>query len=338
MKRAELDRRSVLRGVGATALLAAGGQLSGCSKGGGDKNTTANNDKVRLPKYVPVTDVHPDLHGTPQGVPDGFLTLPRPVDYKLGTPGNGDTVTAILENGSPLGSAGKNRYWQELNKRLGVDLRLNGVIEDDYPQKLAVTLAGGDLPDYIQLHPEMPRLPELLQSKFADLTEFLSGNAITDYPFLANIPSYAWPNAVYDGRIYGVPYSLAPVGTIMYTRRDILQPKGISTDVSSGAAFLELCHAVSSPKHGHWAHCNPLGFLDFVLEMLGKPAAWTETGGRFTNAYELPEYKRALEIVRREWQLGEIFHPDSFALGGQKQEDLFANGTVLFDYRQSTFW
>lgn len=338
MARLEFDRRTALRGAGVTAMIAAGAQLTGCNNAKHEANTATNNQKVSLPKFIPVEDVHPDMRGTAAGVPDAFLTFPKPVAKKAAAPGRGDTVTAMLETGAPIGPVSKNPFWQQLNRRLGVDLKLNGILEDGYADKLAVTVAGGDIPDCVQLHPDMPRLPDLLNAKFADLTEFLSGDAISEYPFLANIPAYAWPNAVYNGRIYGVPYSLAPVGAIMYTRSDILDKEGISTDVKSGQEFIDLCRSISSQKHGRWAHCNPPGFLAFVLEMLGKPAGWTQEKGKFTRSYERPEYKRALEIVSKEWKRGEIFHPDSFSLAGTKQEDFFANGTTLFDFRANTFW
>jgi putative aldouronate transport system substrate-binding protein len=197
----ELSRRNVLRGLGAAAVLATG---AGCGKGGGGSNTTANNRKVALPEYLRFDGVRPDLRGTGKGVPDGFLSFPTPKKGGAGKPGTGNTVTAITETGSIPPPLGRNKFWQSLNSRLGVNLKMNLVNEGEYPQKIVTVLAGGDLPDLVQLHPDTPHLPELLRAKFADLTEFLSGDAITEYPYLANIPPYAWPNAVYNGGIYGV--------------------------------------------------------------------------------------------------------------------------------------
>lgn len=260
----EITRRNVLRGTGGAGALAVAESLTGC---GNDKkaDSTANNKNVEPPSYTAYPGVKPDLKGTAAGVPDGFLSFPEPVTAIKDKPGSGGSVTSMLEIGSTLPPPlSKNSYWHELNRRLGLDLKLNMVNEDGYPEKVATVVAGGDLPDTVQLHTDMPRLPELLQSKFADLTEFLSGDAVKDYPMLANIPPYAWPSAVYSGGIYGVPYSLAPVGAIMFARQDLLDARKISADVTSADHFLELSKSLTDVKKHVWSSCNPLGVLLFV--------------------------------------------------------------------------
>ena len=50
-------------------------------------------------------------------------------------------------------------------------------------------------------------VPQFLQTKAADLTPYLAGDAAKDYPNLAAIPTAAWKNAgcAYQGHLYMVP-------------------------------------------------------------------------------------------------------------------------------------
>ena len=45
----------------------------------------------------------------------------------------------------------RNSYWAGLNKRMGIDLKLQMVSNADYIQKFATTIAGNELPDLLQI-------------------------------------------------------------------------------------------------------------------------------------------------------------------------------------------
>ena len=55
-----------------------------------------------------------------------------------------------------------------------------------------------------------PGLAQFLDAKMQDLTPFLSGDAIKDYPNLAAHPTGVWRTTVYSNKIYGVGDPLAP--------------------------------------------------------------------------------------------------------------------------------
>ena len=61
--------------------------------------------------------------------------------------------------------------------------------------------------------------PELLRAKFADLTEHLSGDAVKEYPFLANLPTESWRTCVFNGGIYGLP---VPRAAVLYVFRGMV--------------------------------------------------------------------------------------------------------------------
>lgn len=70
----------------------------------------------------------------------------------------------------------RNVFWQELNSRLGAELRPNGVTEADYASKLATVLECGDLPDCVQLPLTTPRLPDVLQAHLRSITAWQGQN------------------------------------------------------------------------------------------------------------------------------------------------------------------
>jgi putative aldouronate transport system substrate-binding protein len=104
----------------------------------------------------------------------------------------------------------QNPAWQEVNKQLGGALKLTIASSADYPTKLNTVIAGDDLPELIYINPATHNLANqlaFLQAKMADLTPYLSGDAVRDFPNLANFPAFAWqgPGSVYNQHIWGVP-------------------------------------------------------------------------------------------------------------------------------------
>ena len=99
----------------------------------------------------------------------------------------------------------------------------------DWEQKFATVIAGNDLPDILQTR-VVANFPQLLEKRFTRLDEFLGGDAIKEYPNLANIPTRHWKSTVYNGAIYGIPI---PRGV---DRRLPLHPAG---PVRGGRALAE---------------------------------------------------------------------------------------------------
>lgn len=241
-------------------------------------------------------------------------------------------------NGALPPALDRNQYWQELNARLNIDWKPSLTPGDQFPSKVAATIAGGDLPDLVQLlHRGVPQLPGVLEHFFADLTPYLSGDAVKKYPALANIPTVSWKSAAYGGKIYGVPVHRPVVGGLMMARADLL-PSSISTaDITTMDDFLELCRAVSNPQKNRWALSSPATARTFVDEVYRVPNVWEENGGTFTSAYETEQTKQSIDHLARIWRDG-LFHPDSFSAAGPTQNTWFYSGTVALLYGQVGFW
>lgn len=123
------------------------------------------------------------------GVPDAYDVPPSPFRSFEGVPGRGGKVTALLTNTqAPPPPRDQNRYWQELEKRLGVTWEPTLVAGGSYDEKFATTVASGELPDYTALYNSPDQLRAISQGAFADLTPHLTGDALKAYPNLAKIP------------------------------------------------------------------------------------------------------------------------------------------------------
>src|SRR5690606_1575207 len=213
-----------------------------------------SNTKVTLPTFVEYTGVTPDLPASDKGVDPAFLKFPADKPKATeGKPGNGETLTGMgnIYFAVPPGPP-QNSFWAGLNERLGIDLKLQMVGNADYEQKFATTIAGNDLPDMMQMR-VVANYPQLLEKRFTRLDAFLSGDAIKEYPHLANIPTRHWKPTVYNGGIYGIPIPRGAVGVYSFIRQDLFEEAGLSPEPKSFAELTETAKALTDPKKRRWA-------------------------------------------------------------------------------------
>jgi putative aldouronate transport system substrate-binding protein len=333
-----VTRRDLLRGgLYSAAAIGAGMSLQACATAaqtpsGAEQN--AANQKVRLPTFTPYQGSEPDLPATEDGGLPGFLTYPvNPKRELAEPPGDGGAMEQLVPITSGLPPAlAQNRYWQELNARLGLELKLQMVPDGDgYASKLTTILAGGDIPDAlcISAPSTRPNMSQIATHVLQNLDEFLSGDAVKDYPFLANLPTPSWASTVFNGSIYGVPVPRGEFGSITFQRKDFLSRKSLTTAPESFEEFRQVCQDVTDPRSNLWAVDRPAAALQLVINMLGKPNRWTEQGGEFTSQYESEEMRRALSAVRDLMTDGSV-HPDGVAATPIKAKQFFRTGTVVF--------
>ncbi|CAM3287528.1 extracellular solute-binding protein [Occultella aeris] len=333
---ANLSRRTFTLGTAGLGLVGALG-LVGCSsqQGGGGG---AEQGSGRLPAYIPYEGLTPDLPTTEDGLPAGFFAYPAdPVQAFTEPPGDGDPVSAIVQTSEPIPPAvDNNPYWQELNARLGSDLQVAMTPAGDYASKFATIVAGDELPDVFQVARGANQVPQLLAAKALDLSPYLAGDAIADYPMLANIPTESWQHGMFDGKILAVPVPRGVLqSTIQYARADLLRELGITAAPTNFQEYFDLCKEVTAPTANTWALTSVP--TNYIMQMLSVPNGWREEGGSLIHYSEVEEMPEALEAARTMYEAGVVV-PDSFAVNGSQYKQWFMAGAALFTGDSYSAW
>jgi putative aldouronate transport system substrate-binding protein len=331
-------RRSFLRVAGGVLLGAASmPALAACSVGAPARSTpsSSGSGKVGLPTYVALPNLPPpDLPGTVDGlVAPGYQNYPSNLIRSVPQPpGKGGEVNALTVSLSPPPTPlESNPAWQQVNKEVGVTLRIPSISSADYPARLNTVLSGGDLPDIIAvaiLSTTMPNVGDFLNTACADLTPYLSGDAVKAYPNLANLPSTAWSPMIYENKIMAVPIAAGGVraSPSLLARGGDLDKAGV-TSIGSPDEFMRICKQLNNPGTRWALGANTL--INWLAMAYGAPNGWAESGGKFTRDFETPVYKEAVAYHRALWDAG-LFHPDSPSLSGSPAAALFYSGKFVF--------
>lgn len=221
------------------------------------------------------------------GVPDAFTKLPSPFKSVAAMPGRGGKVTTFMITYVPPPTPhDSNAYWKELEKRLGVaswDVTLAPAT--DYPQKFATMIASGNLPDLIWYSPlNYPdQYKTMLQGAFADLTPYLTGDALKEYPNLAKFAPVLWRNAALNKKLYGVPRPRFLANNTMHFRQDWAEKLGFGA-VKNADEAMKLFVAMSKgdPDGNGTADTfglscnspNPQLDVDIFAQMYRAPNGW----------------------------------------------------------------
>ena len=350
-----MDRRSALRVAvvgGLTSLVAACAPAP--APAGPTAAPTSAKASLQLPTYVPFNGPAPDQPGNDQGVQPVYVHYPKaPVKSVSTQPGKGSQITALTNTvNAPPAPMDQNPAWQAVNKQLGSTLNINVVAASDYAPKLATTMAGSDLPDLLYIYQggpsPVPNLLQFLQSRCVELTPYVSGDAVKDYPNLANFPTYNWQGTgtAYGSSIWGVPIPRSILASSMYVHQELLDTVG-GTLPKSADDFKRILVALTRPQDNQWGIGSSSTQTFFVntmfAQIFGGPNNWrVDSAGKLTKDYETEEYKAAVSYVRDLVQAG-VFHPNSASAGVLGADGDFTAGRYAFYYStwlalSTVFW
>ncbi|AXK46984.1 sugar ABC transporter substrate-binding protein [Brachybacterium saurashtrense] len=321
----EIRRRDLLALTGAAALTTGAAACGdGTSRQGGGAEASA---ELTLPTYQPLEGLAPDLPGNEEGLHNVFLKAPEELIATTdAAPITSGEITALTQTfATPPTPMGDNGMWQRLNEALGGTLNLDIVI-DSYPEKFATILASGDLPDLMWVPPNqgIPNVGPMLESQFTDLTEYLSGDAVLEYPNLAALTPGSWRTAVVNGKIWGAPIPSTPFGQV-YLGNPAVWEEVDGFQCSSAEEFLDKCKEILIPGK-RWA-LEP--FLPNAFHMFGEwfgvPNQYRVNEDRtLTAAAQTDEYLETLEYAQKVFEAG-AFYPD---LNHAETAQDFANGSI----------
>ncbi len=341
---ATLSRRGLIRHVATSAamatVLAACGLPNIAGRPGGAAPTPVptaarGGQSAVLPVSVPVPIPPPDQPGGADGVlPPLYVNLPSNLVKSISAPpGKGGTVVKMTQVTAAQIPLDQNVTWQEVNRQLNVNLQLLVYTVGDYPTKLSTVIASGDLPDMFTAQTAVfPQFVQFLETSCADLTPYLAGDAIRDYPNLANYPSYVWRNAIFNNKIYGLsPPAGTYLGYGLLTKQPYMDQAGVKMgDIKSADDFMRAAKLLTIPGK-RWAlggGTNLGNPVTIFKQVFGAPNVWRNDGGKLTRDIETPEYRAAVAYSRDLWNAG-VVYPDLPRLDGVASSTAFYNSSYL---------
>jgi putative aldouronate transport system substrate-binding protein len=324
-------------GLGIGALGA--GALAAC---GSDKTTSATTSKaLRLPNYATPRSLPGATISQVVGVGPAYDAYPNPPYKSVANPPitSGKPVTTFqILYPAPPPALGDNKWWQELNTKLGGEYKPTLAPYQGYADKLQTTVASGNIPDITWIEPGQGAqsiIRTLKEGAFANLSDILAGDGIKDYPNLAQIPTYAWKNCAIEGVIYGVPKPIALLISDAPSsyRQDWATKLGYPKPPTNAEELFELYQAFAKgdPDGNGKGDTWGIGALyqRWYYMMFGVPNNWRQNAdGTLTYYNEADEIEAALTYMNKLWKAG-AFHPDAPTQAWtSKAEELFLTDKV----------
>lgn len=275
----------------------------------------------------------------PGGAP-GYTRVPAPFQSVAETPGRGGTVSLFsISYAPPPTPRDENTYWQELERRLGVD-SYEAILtpQPEYSARAAALIAGGDLPDFFYINPGQSAAhlwQALQQGAFTDLTPYLTGDALQQFPNLALIPEPIWRDTMFGGKLYGVPKPLTRFFGPAY-RADWASPLGLPYPFEDAQQVRDFVLGAAKQDPDGNGQNDTFGATHFggwwdmlgAAQMFGAPNNWRlNDDGTLTASHETEEYRQALEYLAKLYADGG-YHPDAVGMTFTIGTDLWHSGRL----------
>jgi putative aldouronate transport system substrate-binding protein len=272
-------------------------------------------------------------------VPDGW-TKPPPAFKSVPTPpGKGGTFTSLMgTTAPPIVPHDQNDYWKELEKRLNVKWDATLVPAGTFEEKFTALLASNSLPDIINLNPPPPGFGRLVQQgAFTDLTPFVTGDALKEYPNLALYDPRVWKIALYAKKTMGVPRPRYFVTSVLLFRQDWAEKVGLAQIKTADDLFNCFVAFTKMDPDGNGkadtfglttTSPRPNFAIPYFNGMYRGANNWKRNSdGTLVKDIETEEYKQAVAFARRLWEAG-AYHPDAATMTVNNAWDAYIGGKV----------
>ena len=319
-----VSRRGFLGGTlgiaSAAVLTACGG--GGTTSGGGASQGVVSADV--LPSYIPKEYVKPDFPAPA----NGFTKIPEFVKAFQSPPGAGGTYKAMTPLWGAIPPTTGNSYFDAVSAAMGSTIEFQISDGNTYGDKLAAVLASPkDVADWVSI-PSWnvpPRFGTAVDQIFTDLTPYLAGDKVKDYPNLANIPTDAWRFCVWNGKLMALPQPDAGVPNPLFYRDDLFKEMGITDLPTNPDELIELAKQLTDPAKGVYGTDD---IWTQAVNMFAVPSKWTIDGDKLVHRVETEAYRKALEWIRKLFEAG-VVHPDAVAGNTGDAKTRFESGRTL---------
>src|SRR5262249_25461720 len=146
-----------------------------------------------------------------------------------------------------------NPAWKQVNADLGLNLKFTYTALQDYNVKLSTVISSSQLPDIFTMNVLGVLIPnefEFFQSQCADLTQFVSGDAIKAFPNLANFPQSAWKACRFNNKFFALPRLVNSVGSTLLVQQNLLDELGVKEIKNKDDFFRVVKDLSRSPIYG----------------------------------------------------------------------------------------
>jgi len=244
-----------------------------------------------------------------------------------------------------------NRWTRLYEDQLGIKLKYNWVIKggdtsDQYVQKLNVTLASGELPDFITVN--AVQLKQLAESdQIEDMTALYDQYAS---PFTKEVLTQEGSGpldaATFDGKLMAIPQVESSIERSMYIwiRTDWLNklklqpPKTIADVMAISKAFTENDPDDNGKKDTYGLGLTKdvfggaMGLEGFMAGFNAYPNIWLEDeSGKLVFGSIQPETRKALQALQEMYKNGQIDKEFGIKDGGKVSEQIAA-GKIGMEY------
>ena len=342
-----MNRRAFFGTAAAAAgAVAAAPLLAGCGQSGGSGTGTTSQSEIEkiMPSYVPSNLIKPQ-YASVDGSSPGFLTYPTTLVHTVhDVPGDGGSFTGITPLWASIPSPSGNTYYAAVNKALGATLTMQPSNGNTYNNILPPLFSGNKLPDWIQI-PTFWTGPlnfgQAVGAKLADLTPYLAGDKVKQYPNLAALFPGAWQAGIWNNKIYGIPVfpTEFTVAGYLYYRADILAKMGLGTpQIKNIDDLYNLGKEINNPKNKQWAFDDIWTALLQPFDIPPNPPNWaTNDKGDLIAAWETPQIIEAMNWLAKVVKAG-MMNPDAIAQDTNSAKQRFWSGQELITFDGQGAW
>lgn len=291
----------------------------------------------------PMADASGKIASGNPAVPDAYLKYPPTFKTVAVIPGKGGKVTIFKASQLPPPTPkDQNAYWQELDKRLGVQTDYTMVPISSFREKFVALTASGDLSDINLIYPSIApdQYKAIQQGAFTDLTPYLMGDTRNEYPNLAKYPDFAWKNSLIKGKLWWVPrMNFLWGGNELMYRKDWLSKLGLAEPKNTDEFFNTMVAFTKNDPDGNgkpdtWGlggYSNSFGVawsIDFLRGMFRVPHNWRKNpDGTLTYFIETDEFKQTLAFAKKLFDAG-VYHPDTATWTQNQAQDAMIAGKI----------